>query len=393
MSPSLTRIPAGRRARSGSLPARRQLPEAIREAEPVEDRLRVVEAAGQPVGVEPRVPPRVRELARLRRADRRDGLVAVLLEPAGGVLIRPEEVHRASGEDDVVPPVLGGYEDVDGVVVGDRPLPDDVELDRLAAVGAARRDVPLDAERGADAEGVPRAVRVPPAPGRLNPVRGRDGRERVRHPDPRRGALEYQRVRVVQPPERRLDLAEPELELVRDFVRPRCAPELDEAAIDVAADAEVELVHQWRKCRRAVITIAAPACSTAASTSSSLTEPPGWMIAVTPSSSARFGPSGNGKNASEASTAPCRSWPSSRAFPTAIRTASTRDIWPAPIPIVCRSFASTIAFELTCLQTRQAKSRSPQAASSSRPQRTSISSRSSMSQSRSCTSRPPRTRL
>ena len=40
-----------------------------------------------------------------------------------------------------------------------------------------------------------------------------------------------------------------------------------------------------------------------------------------------------------------RSWPNSAAFSTAIRTASTRLIWPAPIPIVCRSFARTIAFD------------------------------------------------
>ena len=36
-------------------------------------------------------------------------------------------------------------------------------------------------------------------------------------------------------------------------------------------------------------------------TSSSRIEPPGWMIAVTPASSASLGPSANGKNASEAS--------------------------------------------------------------------------------------------
>ena len=47
-----------------------------------------------------------------------------------------------------------------------------------------------------------------------------------------------------------------------------------------------------------------------------------------------------------------------RAFSIAIRTASTRLIWPAPIPIVCRPLASTIAFDETCLQTRHAKSRS-----------------------------------
>ena len=61
------------------------------------------------------------------------------------------------------------------------------------------------------------------------------------------------------------------------------------------------------------------------------------MIAAIPASSAICGPSANGKNASLASTAPCRSWPCSRAFSTAIRTESTRLIWPAPIPIVCRS--------------------------------------------------------
>ena len=53
------------------------------------------------------------------------------------------------------------------------------------------------------------------------------------------------------------------------------------------------------------------------------------------------------------------SWPNSAAFSTAIRTASTRLIWPAPIPIVCRSLTRTIAFDATCLQTRQAKTRSP----------------------------------
>ena len=51
-------------------------------------------------------------------------------------------------------------------------------------------------------------------------------------------------------------------------------------------------------------TIAAPALSTASITSSSRFEPPGWMIAVTPASSASCGPSANGKNASEASEAP-----------------------------------------------------------------------------------------
>ena len=61
---------------------------------------------------------------------------------------------------------------------------------------------------------------------------------------------------------------------------------------------------QWRKCRRAVNTIAISAASQASTTSWSRCDPPGWMIARTPASIASWGPSANGKNASEASAAP-----------------------------------------------------------------------------------------
>ena len=141
------------------------------------------------------------------------------------------------------------------------------------------------------------------------------------------------------------------------------------------------------------MTIVAPAARTAATTSASRFEPPGWMIAPTPASSAACGPSGNGKNASDASTAPVTSCPCALALPSASSTASTRLVWPPPMPIVARSFAITIAFEPTCLHTRHAKTRSPQISSVGDPQATSIPSRSSTSQSRSCTSRPPSTRL
>src|SRR5919109_1562472 len=61
--------------------------------------------------------------------------------------------------------------------------------------------------------------------------------------------------------------------------------------------------------------------------------PPGWMIAVMPAESAASAPSANGMKASEASTAPRRSCPCSRAFSTAIRTESTRLVSPPPIPV------------------------------------------------------------
>ena len=52
--------------------------------------------------------------------------------------------------------------------------------------------------------------------------------------------------------------------------------------------------HQWRKWRRPVNTIAAPASSQAAITSPSRFEPPGWISAVAPARIAASGPSGNG---------------------------------------------------------------------------------------------------
>ena len=54
-----------------------------------------------------------------------------------------------------------------------------------------------------------------------------------------------------------------------------------------------------------------------------------------------------------------------------MRTASTRLIWPAPMPIVARSFARTIAFDETCLHTRHAKTRSPHCSSLTSPATTS----------------------
>ena len=107
-----------------------------------------------------------------------------------------------------------------------------------------------------------------------------------------------------------------------------------------------------------VNTMAMPYWSAALITSSSFIEPPGWMTAVMPCLPAMSILSMNGKKASEAMTAPFTSSPASPAFITAMRVESIRDIWPAPMPIVIRPFASTMALLLTCLQTFHAKSMS-----------------------------------
>ncbi|MEJ7716611.1 MAG: hypothetical protein WKF31_01100 [Thermoleophilaceae bacterium] len=137
-------------------------------------------------------------------------------------------------------------------------------------------------------------------------------------------------------------------------------------------------------------TMATPAASQASTTSGSRREPPGWMIERTPASMASWGPSANGKKASEAMAAPSSgTW----AFSMARRTESTRLIWPAPMPPVASSLARTIAFERTCLHVFHANSSSPHSASLGlRSVTTCISSRGSMSWSRSWTRSPPRTR-
>src|SRR6266702_2347997 len=112
-----------------------------------------------------------------------------------------------------------------------------------------------------------------------------------------------------------------------------------------------------------VNTIARPAWSAAATTSASFTDPPGWMIARTSARAASSTPSANGKNASEANTAPVGSCPCWRALCTARNAASTRDVCPAPMPIAASSRASRIAFDLTAPTAAQANRRSRHAAS------------------------------
>src|SRR5262249_11247167 len=125
-----------------------------------------------------------------------------------------------------------------------------------------------------------------------------------------------------------------------------------------AARADHEQLHQCRKCRTPVNTMATPCSSAAAITSSSRTLPPGWITALAPARATTSSPSRNGKKASEATTDPARDNPASFALNSATRAASTRLIWPAPIPSVRPSLQKTIALDLTYLATRHANSRS-----------------------------------
>ena len=112
-------------------------------------------------------------------------------------------------------------------------------------------------------------------------------------------------------------------------------------------------------------TIDKPSLLAASITSSSLIDPPGWIIDVTPASATAIRPSAKGKNASEASTDPSAilvfNPANSEAFfdlIAAICEESILLIWPAPIPTVELFFAYIIAFDFTCLAILKAKIKS-----------------------------------
>src|SRR6478672_11872316 len=146
-SPALTVTALGKR------------PERADEAEPVEDRLVLAPRARPPVRIQPRIPPRVREVA--QRLGRNGRARRSRAEPACDVLLRPEEVHRASGEHDVVPPAGSRDEAVEEEIRAVGALVRDADRIGLAAVRARRLDTAVDTERAENAEGIPGAVRIP----------------------------------------------------------------------------------------------------------------------------------------------------------------------------------------------------------------------------------------
>jgi hypothetical protein len=160
--------------------------------------------------IQPRVPPCMCETAKGLRRDGRAWLPRA--EPARDVLLRPEEIHRTSGEDDVVPPARRRDETVEEEVGPLDPATRDLHGVRLATVGTGRLDATIDFQGAADTERVPGTVGVPPAAARIYPVRRWHRRERVCHLDLVRRRIQHQRVRFVQ-----LSPARPYVALVAEF--------------------------------------------------------------------------------------------------------------------------------------------------------------------------------
>jgi hypothetical protein len=217
-------------------------PEVPLQSQRIEDGLILLPVARRPIWGEAVTPPGVRKVA---QGPRRCGHARrPRAEPADDVGFRPEEVHRASGEDDVVPPVRRwdqAVEEQRTVAAGRAVAHLDGEL--VTAVGAGGGYDAVDSQSGADAEGVPGAVRVPVAIGGVHAVRRRDRREGVGHADLARVAVEDQRVCVVQPLPCRADCGNAGVEAMCHLDGQRRAAEFDQQRIRVAAHVEVGAIH------------------------------------------------------------------------------------------------------------------------------------------------------
>src|SRR5215468_411248 len=148
--------------------------------------------------------------------------------------------------------------------------------------------------------------------------------------DPRRHQLaETIAARVAPHESQALELSRP---LGRQPQEPRQLPEGENPFRLRHATPPLSRPSQCLKCRIPHTTMARPCSSAAFTTSSSRSEPPGWITAVAPASATTSSPSRKGKKASEAQTVPLVSRPLALARITAMRAESTRFICPAPTP-------------------------------------------------------------
>jgi hypothetical protein len=119
----------------------REAPEVSCEPELVENCLVVLARVRLPVGRESIVPPGVGEFVQLRDRERCSRLARS--KPPLDVLFRPEEVHRASGEDDVVPPVRSRNQAMEQQAFVVDPLVAEFQGNGFTTFGAGCLDLPI----------------------------------------------------------------------------------------------------------------------------------------------------------------------------------------------------------------------------------------------------------
>src|SRR5439155_14048889 len=109
--------------------------------------------------IEARSVPANRESPELLDRHKRPHRNALHLAPRAHHLLRPEEEHAASGEDDVVPPVRSRHSAVEDPVGALGARVSDLQTERCHRLLAPALDEGLLAERGGNAERIPGAVR------------------------------------------------------------------------------------------------------------------------------------------------------------------------------------------------------------------------------------------
>ena len=220
----------------------RESPEPARQPDPLEDRLVLLPRVRAPVRRQPVAPPAWPGRRAVVTAHRSPGC-----RPASQrsmcssdrkrfIVLQVKTMsshHRAAGTRQWKTSVSSS-----GRLVAD------LDRDRLAAVRARRLDPPVDAERSADPERVPGAVRVPlPAAG-VDAEGRRDSRERVRHPDltrrRRRARARARRGGATS----RADIVGVEADRTAGLVGGRRAAELHEKPVGGVAQVEIGVVDR-----------------------------------------------------------------------------------------------------------------------------------------------------
>src|SRR5579872_1247743 len=112
-----------------------------------------------PIGRQAIRPPREGEFSEFGDGKRRARGTAA--EPGRDVLLRPEEVHRASGKDDVIPPMLSRHEAMKQQLRAIHLLRPYVEPQRLATIGADGVNATVALKRSTNADCVPSAIPIP----------------------------------------------------------------------------------------------------------------------------------------------------------------------------------------------------------------------------------------
>ena len=101
--------------------------------------------------------PAMSKLPSLFWSERRPAVQSVRSAPSIDVLFIPEEQHGASGEANVVPPMMSGNGKVNERVASQEVAVADFQPHGLAAVAAERADYCIFSERGGNAQGIPNA--------------------------------------------------------------------------------------------------------------------------------------------------------------------------------------------------------------------------------------------